>query len=841
MSGRRGLALRIAWRDGRGSVRRLALSALTVVVGVAALVAVRSFALDLQAAVDVESKALLGADLEITSRQPFDAAAEALFARIGGEQVREISLASMAYFPRTGGSRLVQVRAVDPGYPFYGAVETEPRGQAAFLHERAGALVDRSLLLQMGVRPGDRVRIGELELPVLAALARLPGEVPSASLIGPRVLVPRPLLEATGLVQPGSRIRYAVQFRLAADPEEIARLVEELRPELRSSRLDAETVASRQRLVARGLDDLQAFLALTALAALLLGAVGAASAAAVHARRHRDAVAILRCLGARRRLPIAAYALQALVMAGTGVLAGGLAGIAVQRLLPSVLAPFLPLRLVTAVRPLALLEAGGVGLVTVGAFALLPLLSLRRVRPLAALRAEVGTAPGRDPLAMLAPAPLLLLLVWLSRRQTGSWMVAAGLVVGFAAMLAALGAAAWALRALARRFLAERWPWELRQGVANLYRPHNQTLVMVLALGSGVFLVAALVLVGQGILASLGTVEVAGGADMVLFDVQPDQLGGVTAALEDAGVRVLDQLPVVPMRLASHKGRRVADVDDEEISRWSLRREYNSTYRGELSGGEQIVEGEWVAEASLDDGGPVPISLEEGIARPLDVEPGDELSFDVQGLEIAVRVASVRRVDWQQVRPNFLVVFPRGVLEGAPQQIVILGQAGGPAASAAAQRRIVEAFPNVSVLDLALVLRTVDDVLANIRAALRFLAAFVVLSGIAVLAAATLEGRSERQREGILLRTLGASRRQIARVGLAEFLLLGMIAAGAGIGLALAGALVVLRAVFELPLQPAPAALAGIAAAALTVTGVLGVWNGQAMSRRSVMELIRQS
>ncbi len=276
--------------------------------------------------------------------------------------------------------------------------------------------------------------------------------------------------------------------------------------------------------------------------------------------------------------------------------------------------------------------------------------------------------------------------------------------------------------------------------------------------------------------------------NLVLFDIQPDQVDGVRAILAAEGLEVIQQTPVVPMRLASVKGRPVAEIDESEIRPWVLRREYNSTYRSQLADTEQIADGEWVANVLPEqDDASVPVSLEEGIAERLKVSVGDALEFDVQGVEVAARVASVRIVDWEQVRPNFFVVFPSGVLEPAPQQIVVVSRASGPEQSAAVQRQVVERYSNVALMDLGLILASIDAVLAQVSLALRFMAGLSVLSGLVVLVVAVLSSRFQRLRESVLLRTLGASRAQIVRILTVEYVTLGLLAALTGLVLASAG------------------------------------------------------
>lgn len=842
----RGASWRWAWRhaarDARASRRRLALYTLTIVAGVAALVAIRSFADNLTGSVDTEARVLLGADVELYRRTPLDGAVVELADRIGSDRAREVSFASMAYFPESGDSRLASVRAVEPGYPFYGRLETTPAAAADQYQELGGALVDRTLMLQFGAVVGDALRIGEVELPIVGSLDRIPGEVPTASLVGPRVFIPYRLLEATGLLRAGSRARYSLYLRVGESPARVTEIVEQLRPEMRALELEVETVQYRQRVVGRALDNLYRFLYLAGFAALLLGGIGVASAIGLYARGKVADVAVLRCLGASPRTPMNAFLIQAAAIGAVGALVGIVLGVAAQSLLPRALAAFLPLPVPFAISWSALFEGFAVGLVASLLFAALPLVPLRRVTPLRALRAFADPRGGaaRDPAVWGIAAVLLLSAVGLAGVHTGSWRLAAGLTAGLIVAILLLGAAAWALRALARRLLPSGSAFAVRQGMANLYRPRNQTTLVVLTLGFGALVLGTLMLLQDSLLESLREASVTGDANLVLFDVQPDQIAGVRELLAGAGVPVLQQTPVVPMRLSGLRGRPVAEITEEGgASRWALRRTYNSTYRDRLVATEEIIAGEWIGSASLDET-PVPVSLEEEIAADLGVGLGDALEFDVQGLPVPARVASLRRVDWQQVRPNFFVLFPSGVLEPAPQQIVIVGRVESPEVSAALQRDLVRRFSNVSVLDLGLVLRTVSAVLDQVALAIRFMTLFVIAAGVAVLVVSVRLSREQRQREAILLRTLGASRRQILRINAVEYAILGLLAAVGGLGLALVGSWLLTRYAFESELTVAPIPLLTILVAMVTLTLTIGLWGTRGITSRPPLAVLRE-
>jgi putative ABC transport system permease protein len=300
----------------------------------------------------------------------------------------------------------------------------------------------------------------------------------------------------------------------------------------------------------------------------------------------------------------------------------------------------------------------------------------------------------------------------------------------------------------------------------------------------------------------------------------------VIQLVRSLGLPVLDEAPIITMRLASVKGRTVESIladKQNHISHWSLRHEYRSTYETRLRDGEKLIAGQWFPQAT-NQGTTVPVSVEQGVAKELQVGLGDELVFDVQGVPVATRVASLREVNWRRVQPNFFIVFPRGVLEDAPAMNVVVTRAPSPEASARLQREVVKQFPNVSAIDLRLILQTLDSILGKISFVIRFMALFTVATGLLVLVGALLTGRYQRIQESVLLRTLGASRGQVLRILFAEYFSLGVLAALTGILLAVAAAWALSRFVFEIhfALQAAPLLVALLSVPALTVvTGLL--------------------
>lgn len=825
---------RMALRDGRRGIDHLWFSVTCVALAVASVVVAYSFRDNVQSSVRLQAKSLLGADLALESREEFSTDAESLIRSIGGDQSRQIGFTSMVYFPASGDSRLVQVRAIGGQFPYYGALESEPIFSLADFHGGPNALVDDNVLLQFNAQVGERIKIGDYEFRIAGRLRKIPGETLAFSLISPRIYIPMAYLDRTQLVQKGSLVRYRVFFKLDARID-ADRLVAELGPRLQTLRLEADTVSRRSASIADSMEILSRYLRLAVFIAALLASVGVASVVHVYAKEKAPAVALLKCIGAPPGAAVAVYLLQVVSVTALSALLGALLGVAAQFALPYALKDFLPVKTAVTLSPSGIVAGFAVGLGCALAFAALPLLPLRQISPLLALRASYQSGrPVRDPRARLIVVLIVVLILAgvtaFAIATTGSvlnglWFSAGVMVVFGALLLLARGAIA-----LLRRHAPAALSFVWRQGLANLYRPNNQTTAVILALGLGTFLLVTLQGVQSLLVNQVAERGAEGDANLVLFDVQRDQRAGVSELLRPFKLSRVAEVPIVTMRLASVKGRSVealrADRDTTNIPEWALRREYRSTYRSELTGTEQIVAGAWLGKVAADSD-PVPVSVEKGIAETLRIGLGDALQFEIQGVILNVRVGSIRTVDWQRVQPNFFVVFPAGVLESAPQFFALVARAESNRAAAELQRAVVGRFPNVSIIDLSLILDTLNGILGRVSFAMRFIAMFTILTGLAVLTSAVLGSRAQRLRESVLLRTLGAARGQIMGVIAAEYLLLGAVAnsAGAALGCAAAWGLGYFFFRTAVTLALWPVAVIFLATTAATVlAGVLGAW-----------------
>ncbi len=836
----------MAVRELRAAPRRLLLLMATVAVGVAALVAINSFTDNLQDSVRRQARALLGADLALVSRQAFSPRVEALLDTLsrGARLSRVTSFAAMAYVPRTAGTRLVQVAAVEGQYPFYGEIRTEPRPAWTQLQGGRNVVVDPSLLTALSARIGDTVALGEGRFVITGTVQSAPSDAGVRFAFGPRIYIPARYLEETRLLGFGARVEHEAFLELPANVSAQA-LAGRYRPALRTERVRFRTVADDQRNLTDVLSKLTGYLGLVALIALLLGGIGVASAIVVFVRQRSQSVAVLRCLGATAGRIFAIYLLEAGVMGLVGSVAGAVLGVGLQRLLPGLLSGLLPVDVAPTLSWSAAGLGIGMGLWVALVFALLPLLAVRRVSPLSALRRpyESERTP-RDRWVTLAVLLLAGSIVTLAAHQTGSWRQGAVFAGAVGVALLILWAAAWTLIRGMRRWLPAGWPYVWRQGMANLHRPANQTVTLVLAIGFGAFLLGTLYLVQYNLLRQLRLTGGPARPNLVLFDIQPDQLPAVEREIREAGLSRTQSTPIVPMRIRSVKGHPVTELlagspgreQDGPSNAWAFRREYRSTYRDSVVASERVVEGKW-AQAGQS---PPRISVEQGLAGELGVGVGDEIVWDIQGVPVATRVGSLREVDWARFEPNFFVVFAPGTLETAPQTFVTLTRIPDPAARGRFQRRLAERFGNVSTLDLSLLQEALERLVERVVLAIRFMALFSLGVGVLVLVGALATSRFQRSREGALLRTLGATRGQVFRIVLAEYLSLGLLASAVALVLATASGWALARFVFEgafsLPLVP----MTGLALTIVALTVMVGLANSREVIRRAPLEVLRQ-
>ncbi|MDH5235762.1 MAG: ABC transporter permease, partial [Gemmatimonadota bacterium] len=507
MSAGFGTLLALAWRESRTARRRLLLYMSSISLGVAALVAIDSFAANVQQSIADQSRALLGGDINLRARQGFTPALDSLLDSLGAAGIpsaRVASFASMATVYPSGGTRLAQVRAVSPGFPFYGEVLTEPAGAWAQLQDGPNAYVDPSLLLALEAQVGDTVAIGYARFVIRGTLTNVPGDPGIAATIGPRIFIPERYLAQTQLLGIGSRAEYEAVLRLP-DGVKSPAWVAPLRSRFEAAGVRVRTVVENEIDLTNAIAQLARFLSIVGLIALLLGGIGVASGVNAFVQSKIDTVAVLRCLGASSAQVLTIYLVQAASMGFLGAAIGAALGVGIQFALPRLMGDFLPVDVAVSLVPGAILLGLAIGVWVAVVFALRPLLVLRRVSPLQAIRrddAALALSRRRDSWTYVTNFALVASILGLAVDRAQSTQQGIAYAVAIFASIGALYASAAAMALLARRLVSRRWPYVIRQGVANLYRPASQTRAVVIALGFGSFLVTTIVLVQANLLRS---------------------------------------------------------------------------------------------------------------------------------------------------------------------------------------------------------------------------------------------------------------------------------------------------------------------------------------------------
>ncbi|HZT59401.1 MAG TPA: FtsX-like permease family protein [Pyrinomonadaceae bacterium] len=834
----------LALRELRSSWRRLLFFFVCVGVGVGSIVALRSMIQNLNRAVAGEARALMTADAQVETTREWTQDA---LAKINGvarpplveartETIEAPTMLRPADAAREG-ALMVEVKGIERGFPLYGDFRLEDGRPFDFsLVEQGGAVVAPQLLERLSLRVGDRVRIGEREFEIRGVTREEPGSAGGFRL-GPRVFVSKGDLESAGLTGFGSRARRKILFK-AADGR-MDELVRGLRAQLGNNVFNVRSYKDSQENLGEQFTRAENYLSLTGLVILVLGGIGISSVTRVFVEQKKKTIAVLKCVGATGRRLTLAYLEQTLALGA----AGSVLGVALAKLaLVFVRARFaesLPPKLSYALQPGAVLQGLVLGLLISLLFSALPLLRIRQIRPNMLLRGIEADAPrrGLDVLRWAVALVVLAGLVFLTSWQAGSLRVGTFFLAGLGATALVLYAAAWLLVFAVRRARG-LGTFAVRQAINSLHRPGNQTRVIVLAVGLGAFLVMSVQSLQSNLLDEFDVARRGNLPNMYLIDVQKDQVEGVRELVEQATGAKAELIPTVRARIVRVNDKEIdLDAAGVRAERGRLGREYVVTYRPNLEYNEKIVAGKfWDATPSSEP----EVSIEEDLRGAGGIDLGGTITFDIQGRKLTARVTSVRQVDWRNSRTGFLILFRPGALENAPQTFV--GAIDGPTQEperSRFERVIVDRFPNVSVIDVADIVRSVSRILSNITLAVTFIGGFVLLSGVLILVGSIAMTKFQRVYEAAVLKTLGARRRVLLTMMLAEYGLLGLVAGLVGALAANAVAYVIARYVFEIEWSFGLAVnLAGVAATVLLV-GAVGVLSSLDVLTRKPLAILR--
>ena len=830
---------KMAWRDGKASSSRLLLFMASIILGIAAVVSIQLFSENLKQNIKRQSKALMGADFIIDSRQLPTKKVQAIIDSLGAD-ASEVNFSSMAAFPKNNDTKLVRVRGMEGGFPFYGTLDTEPIAAAVTYQESGGALVDATLMLQYDLSPGDSIKLGVLTLPIVGMLKSIPGSTAISTSVAPTVLIPFRFIVETELLQLGSRKEYQYFFKAPPDMD-LEELDRDLDPILDAADADLDTHTSTSQRMGRSYANVSKFLNLAAFIALLLGCIGIASSVHIYIKEKLADVAVLKCLGATRKQTFFIYLIQIAIMGFIGGIIGTSIGIGLQQVFPLILQEFLPfdIQISITIQPVIVGVLLGISMSVL--FALLPLLSTWYVSPLEVLRGgEENTVKSRKAKAFIFAAILLFIFLfsfWLLKDILFALAFVLGILLTFSILV---GISALFMKGIKNYFPAA-WGFTARQSLLNLFRPNNQTMVLLLSIGLGTFLIGTLYFTKDILLAKTALENNSENANIILLDVQSEQREAVANSITPKGLTVIDNISLITMRMHSIKGILANDIrkdSSSKVNEWVLNHEFRTTYRDSLIASEELLEGTWIDE--IVSGEPIMISISDDLAENARVGVGDQIVFNVQGVLMETTVGSIRKVDWARMQMNFTIVFPKGVLEKAPQFHVLTTYVADDASSAALQRDLVKKFPNVTVLDMRQLYTIVEGILDKISWVINFMAFFSILTGIIVLIGSVRNSKYQRIKESVLLRTLGAKSKQILRITALEYLYLGILGSLAGILLSLISSQLLAILLFKEPFVPSVVPFLVFLPGITVLVLLIGLSNINSVLRSPPLEVLRK-
>lgn len=835
---------RLAWQLARRELRsglagfRIFLACLAL--GVAAIASVATVSEAITQALAADARVLLGGDIDVRlAQRPFTSDEDTFLQAHSARQTQTVEMRAMAR-PEIGDAlpAMVELKAVEAVYPLLGTITLDPAGPLQPLLARRdgiwGAIADRGLFDRLGLAPGDRLHVGDATFELRATIVREPDRVASVATFGPRLMIATDALPATGLVQPGSLLRYTARVVLPAGQDATA-WAKAARAAFPQAGWQIRTPEDAAPGVARFVERLAMFLGFAGLTALLIGGLGVANAVRSYLDSKAATIATLKCLGAAGGMVMTTYLLQILVLAGLGTAAGVILGAALPVATIGAVRPLLPVPISVGIYPEALATAAALGLLTALTFSLWPLGRAREVPAANLFRQSVATTGGRPRrlilIATIASAAALAGLVVLTADDR---LFGAVFVAGAIAVLLILRGGAWALTRIAHKLPRSRQAF-VRLAVDALKRPGAPTTAVITSLGAGLTVLVAVALIDSNLRAQIGERLPQTVPAFFFIDIQDDQAAAFDAVIAGvAGAGEMRRVPMLRGRIVRINGTPVEAATVAPDSRWAIDGDRALTFASKLPEDADIVAGRWWPG---DYAGPPLISLDAGLAKGFGVGVGDTLTLNILGRDIEAQIGSLRRIEWRAVPFDFAIIFAPGTLEGAPHTHVAAVEAP-VAVEPALQRAVAAKFTNVTAIRTRDAIETVAQLMSRIGFGVRVVAAVTLLAGALVLAGAIAADRHRRTYEAVLFKVLGATRRRIAAQYLVEYGLLGLITAALATGLGTAVAWAVTVWLMRLEWSVAGAVIAATVGAGITITlvlGFVGTWRRLGQTAASVL------
>ena len=833
--------LKTAYRDSRRNRAKLALFMSSIILGVAALVAINSFNYNLRKEINREAATLLGADLAASGNRPADPEILQILDSLPAEKAREMEMLSMSYIPKTDETQFIRLKAIEGNFPFYGKIKADPSSAAQSFRTGRSALVDESLMLQHGLIPGDSIKIGKIMFEIKGRLGGAIGSIGAVSSVAPAIYINIESLDSTGLIQPGSLINYAYYYKV---PEsfDVEKWKASRKILFRSESLRVETVEDRKENLNQAFSFLNYFLNLVAIVALLLGCIGVASSVMIYIKSKANSIALLRCLGMRPGQAFLVYFIQISILGLAGVIIGVLAGVILQSVLPLLLKDFLPVQVDISASPRAIIEGFFVGFTVTILFSLLPLVGIRKISPLRTLRTSFDEEESKiDYLRWAIYGAIftsLIIFLWL---LTGSIMAAFIYVAAILISYILLAGLSMLLIRLLRKFIPTNTGFITKQGLSNLFRPDNQTQTIMVTIGMGTAVLTTLLILQSILLNNVSLMDEGKQPNMILYGIETHQMSDLKELTKSYKLPVIQEVPVVTMKIDGWKGKsKIQWMADSTMTskRWAANREARVTYRDTISDDEKLVSGSIRKYGGAGDS--IFVTLGTTFAEAMDVGIGDELVFNVQGTRMVTYISGLREIQFRNLSTRFFIVFPTGVLDEAPQFQVLVTKTPDNTTMSAYRGAVVKAFPNVSVVDLTTILQSVNDILNKVSFIIRFMAIFSLLTGLIVLISSLTLSKYQRLKESILLRTIGATRNQIVRINATEYAFLGTLSAGTGVGIAVISSFFVTKFQLELEFAISWWPVLWIMVSLILITVIIGMFNSRDVINNPPLEVLRK-
>ena len=829
-AGRAGsLGLRYALRELRGGLRGFYVFIACIALGVMAIAGVGSVAASLGEGLAREGRTLLGGDVAFSLIQREAKPDEVAYLRSRGEVSVAATLRAMAR-AADGRLALVELKAVDGHYPVLGELALDPAmPMADLLAEQNGAFgaaVDQALLARLDLKLGDRVSIGNANFQIRSVVDSEPDKLAGGIGLGPRFLVGEAALRATGLLQPGSLVRWIYRLKLpdnAAGDRATAALVDDARAALPEAGWEIRTRSNASPQLERSISRFTQFLTLVGLAALLVGGVGVANAVKSHIDRRRDVIAAFKALGATGRDVFTIYLTQVIVLAVLGSVIGLAAGAALPFVIVATLGKLLPLPVVPALHPGELVLSFIYGLLTALAFGLWPLGRVHDV-PVAALFRDTVTGEWHRPrwryLALMAVVIALLVAVAIGLaydKRVATVFVASSIVV-----FALLRGIAAALMALARALPRSRITM-LRLAIANIHRPGALTPSVVMSLGLGLAVLVTITQIDGNLRRQFLAALPDRAPSFYFIDIPSTEAGRFGAFLKQTAPQsTVEDVPMLRGRIVEARGVKAEDLNGSTDSEWVLQSDRGLTYTAEIPKGSKIVEGKWW---DADYSGPPLVSMEKKIADGLRLKIGDPIVINVLGRDITATISNLRTVDWQSLGINFVLVFSPNAFKGAPHTHIatLTETVPTPGGDARIVKAVADGFPMVTSVRVREALETIGTVVTNLVLAIRGASAVTLISAVLVLGGALAAGHRHRVYDAVILKTLGATRARLLGAYALEYLMIGFATAVFGVFAGSVAAWLIVTRLMTLSFVWQAGSAAGVVAAALVVTVGLGL------------------